>query len=690
MVLHDHQPIDNFDEVMAEGCAKSYIPFFEIMGEYPELRISLHVSGCLLEWMKANSPATFEKIGQLARAGRIEIIGGGFYEPIMTMLPKRDRVGQVRRFSEYLEREFGQKVRGAWVAERVWEQPLVSSYAEAGIGYVVLDDFHFKNAGLEEKELDGAYVTEDEGNVIRVFASDERLRYSIPFANPEKTIEILKSASELRENALLVYGDDGEKFGMWPETHKHVYVNGWLKRFLDLLMRNRDWIRIVTLADAADGLVPRGKIYLPDASYREMTEWALPWQSLLEYEKARKVITSQDWSRKALQFMRGGTWRNFKVKYPEANRLYAKMMHVSRFVNEMPPDAPNREEAIAELYRGQCNCTYWHGVFGGLYMPHLRRSAYTHLLKAETLAGRAGEGIGCEIRDFDSDGRDEVFAHNDLLGLYVKPDQGGRIYELDFYPRCANLANALTRRPEAYHAKLKDAVVVTDKDKVATIHDLVRAKEADLDKKLVYDSYSRDSMLERLLPGDARVEDADKNALRDEGSFVSRGFRSEVSRKKRKISVTLTSEDAPGAPDLVKKMDMTTGKSRLDFTYHLSGARPGSMLAIEFNITLSAGDAWGRYCYTDRALPLGNLAAVYDLPAAELFGMVDEWQGIRVEFIPSAPIRIWMHPIKTISQSEEGFELVYQSSVVTLLTPTGADGSANLAFAIQLEEYAAR
>ena len=37
------------------------------------------------------------------------------------------------------------------------------------------------------------------------------------------------------------------------------------------------------------------------------------------------------------------------------------------------------------LYRGQCNCPYWHGAFGGIYLPHLRHAIYNQLIACDDL-----------------------------------------------------------------------------------------------------------------------------------------------------------------------------------------------------------------------------------------------------------------------------------------------------------------
>ncbi len=147
LALHNHQPVGNFDGVFASSYRDSYLPFLEVMEEYPTIPFALHTSGPLLEWLVEHRPEYVARVRQLVEAGRVEILGGGFFEPILTMIPHRDRVGQIRDYTRFLGETFGTEVRGAWLAERVWEQQLVTRLVEAGVEYTVLDDFHFQRAG---------------------------------------------------------------------------------------------------------------------------------------------------------------------------------------------------------------------------------------------------------------------------------------------------------------------------------------------------------------------------------------------------------------------------------------------------------------------------------------------------------------------------------------------------------------
>src|SRR5690606_7321719 len=143
---------------------------------------------------------------------------------------------------------------------------LVTDLAAAGIEYTILDDFHFKNAGLVDSQLHGYYVSEDDGRLISIFPGSERLRYIVPFGAPQDTIDYLARIAEKQPGALVVFGADGEKFGTWPDTYKHVYQDGWLAQFFDKLVQNESWVHVTTLSEAIDNVPPLGKIYLPDAS----------------------------------------------------------------------------------------------------------------------------------------------------------------------------------------------------------------------------------------------------------------------------------------------------------------------------------------------------------------------------------------------------------------------------------------
>ncbi|MBN2025013.1 MAG: DUF1926 domain-containing protein [Pirellulales bacterium] len=679
LALHNHQPVGNFDHVFEQAYQDSYRPLLEVFARYEPLRMSLHTSGSLMEWLDAHHPEYVDQLRDLVAKGRIEVLGGAYYEPILAMVPSRDRVGQILRYTEWLRKRLGAAVRGMWMPERIWEQTYVRDLVEAGIEYTILDDFHFKNAGLKESQLVGHFITEDDGRVMLVFPGSERLRYLIPFASPDQTIEHLRRFAQEHADAVVVFGDDGEKFGTWPGTHKHVYEDGWLEWFFRSLVENQDWLHTVTLAEAADEVAPAGKVYLPDSSYREMTEWALPADRLAEYEHLIRAMKDNPHWAEIKSFIRGGFWRNFKVKYPESDEMYSRMMQVSRRLCETVEaaahgqaiDVQRADEARTELYRAQCNCAYWHGAFGGIYLPHLRNAIYEHVIAADNLldqaVGQPETWIEATVDDFDFDARQEIRLANDKLVALIAPARGGRLYELDVRAIRHNLLATLARRPEAYHEKVRGGARGAG-GQCASIHDQVIFKQEGLDERLIYDAHARKSLMDTFYDDDVSLDAIVLGEAAQRGDFVESHYDARVRRNPDRIQVQLFRNGRVGnlPVKLTKGITLSAGGATLEVAYLLEGMPPESRLhfAVEMNFAgLPAGQD-DRYFRDAHRQAIGQLGAQLDLTNVEGLGLVDEWLGIQVDLRPSRATNFWTYPIETVSQSEGGFELVHQSVVV--------------------------
>ncbi|HEX5471667.1 MAG TPA: alpha-amylase/4-alpha-glucanotransferase domain-containing protein [Lacipirellulaceae bacterium] len=722
-VLHNHQPIGNFDGVFQSAYEDSYRAFLDVFEDYPNLPIALHTSGSLMEWLAARHPEYLDRLAALVSAGRLEIVGGAFYEPILAMIPPRDRVGQIRRYSEWLSDRFTTAINGMWIPERVWEQSFTGDLVDAGVRYTVLDDFHFKNAGLAEDNLHGYYITEDNGKLLSVFPGSERLRYTIPFREPEETMAYLRPIAERQPGAVVVFGDDGEKFGVWPGTKEYVYTNGWLRRFFDALVQNRSWLSVVSPTEALEQVPPLGKIYIPEGSYREMTEWALPTERLKEFIQLKHRWEHEGRWQEIAPFVRGGYWRNFKVKYPETDEMYARMQMVSRRLQEMTSAHANCEasngngnrrtepraqghvrdesligQARAELYRGQCNCGYWHGAFGGAYLPHLRNAIYQHLISADNLLDASrhrslAEGdlawVELTTDDYNLDARPEVrLASNRLMAL-VAPSYGGHLYELDVRSICHNLLATLARREEAYHIAVRagEAGAVQD---VASIHDRVIFKQKDLDKRLQFDRYPRKSLIDHFYSLDVSAAAVEAGNYQELGDFVTGAYEARLRRSPKRMQLQLTRKGHVGERiiQITKGLTLEAGSQTLQVAYVLEGLPPGALLhfGIEFNFAGLPSGCDDRYFHDALHNQLGQLGSRFDLENVDALGLSDEWLGIDVEIQSDQPMHVWTFPIETVSQSEGGFELVHQSVVVHphWYIKAGSDGRwiANMTLAI--------
>ncbi len=704
LTLHNHQPVGNFEGVFEAAFRDSYQPFLEVMEGYPELPFVLHTSGPLMEWLVEQRPEYVDRLRALVEAGRVEILGGPFQEPILTMIPHRDRVGQIRAYSAFLESLFGRSVRGMWMPERVWEQHLTSALAEAGIEYTVLDDFHFQRAGVRESELFGYHLTEDDGRLLKVFPNSERMRYLVPWREPHESFEYLRRLAEERPGAVVVCADDGEKFGAWPNTHEHVFARGWLRRFCDMLAANRDWVETTTFARAVDETLPVGKVYLPDSSYREMTEWVLPSDQFQTYQRAVKQADGRPESAALLPFARaGGFWRNFKAKYAESGEMYARMLAVSNRLAAIESRGVADKDSLArarrELYRGQCNCPYWHGAFGGLYLPHLRNAIYRHLIAADEALdeaeGKVGPRVDLEVGDFNLDARQEARLENDHLVAFVRPALGGHVYELDVRRARTNLLATLDRRPEPYHGTIAAAArgEASDDHRPAVTEEVVFKQEG-LDRLLVYDRQPRKALVDHFYPLDASPDDLACCRDLERGDFATGTYLSKVQRESGRVVLKM---ERAGRADghairIRKTIVLASADPALEVGYVLDGLTPGVPLhfCVEFNVASMAGHVPDRYFADADGRRLGMLDSTHDLGETPGLSLTDEWLDLTASLGWSRPAKVWTFPVQTVSQSEGGFEAVFQSAVVMPHWVVTGDESGRWEVAIRWEVGRAR
>ena len=672
--IHNHQPVGNFESVVDETILRAYHPFLETIDRAGrDLPVTVHCSGGLLESLKARARHTFDLLGRLAAEGRVELLGGGFYEPILALLPDWDKVGQIQALAQFLKSHWGVTPRGMWLAERIWEPQLPRALREAGVEFVLVDDSHFALAGLDPETLGGYYLTEEQGATVAVFPINQRLRYLVPFADPGESLRYLEGR---RGAGAITMVDDGEKFGAWPGTDRLVYGERWLERFFQAL-REAPWLAVSTFSRYIDSHLPAGRVYLPTAAYTEMGEWALPPAAAAELAAARHRLGELPEGERLTRLLRGGFFRNFLLKYPEIGDAYWKMLRLSGRVHEglaARPRDPRFLAARERLWQGQANDAYWHGVFGGCYLPHLRRAVKSALIGCERRLEGAGKPIGIEClrADVDGDGQAEVTVRSRTLGVMLRPARGGSLTELAWMGGEVDVADVLTRRPEPYHRQVAERPRPSDSGEVKTIHSAPAVKEAGLPALLRYDRFRRASLLDGLFPPAAGREPLDPLEPWD-AAWVAIGERPldhEVKTSPREVAVLcylLRPEGQPMA--LQKSLVVAADDPAVVAGYRLrwEGGEPlDARWAVQCNLTLSAGDAPGRYFRVAGRPSLGSRGR---LPAVHGLAMVDEWLGGEVALSFSAPAEVAWAPVETVSLSESGFERIYQGSALLVSWP---------------------
>ena len=677
--IHNHQPVGNFEHVFEEVFNVCYQPYFDVLKKFPELKTTVHFSGPLLEWLKQNRADYLKMLKNMVQAGRLEILSGGFYEPLLSTLPEEDAIGQILMMNQFIEAEFGCVPRGLWLAERIWSPDLPRIIAKADIQYTIVDDTHFYYSGLEANRMQGYYITERLGYPLFLFPISKELRYGIPFKMPEETLATLRRAKDEFGFEGMTYADDGEKFGSWPETHQWVYKEKWLEKFFSALRDNAEWLETVTFSEYIDRHSPEGRIYLPMASYDEMMEWSLPTNAALKFKWLKEELQSKGVAEERYKlFLRGGQWENFLTKYEESNLLHKKMLYVSRKVKKLSPEDQESSGAVRELYQGQCNCAQWHGLFGGLYLNYLRHALYQHLLAAQNIADeKTGHVFSVETLDYNLDGKEEILVSNQQMNACLAPACGGALMEIDYRPACFNLSNVLRRREEIYHQTIQDSAHSENSDagQPQSIHDRIKFKEQDLQNKIFFDCWERVSFLDHFMGPDTTLENFKQCRFEEQGDFVDQAYEREPDGNPQaeedfslslKRTGTVTQQEIPRRATVAKKFTFSRTDAEIRAHYRISNPSEDPLSlwwGVEFNFTLLAGDAEDRYYVCPgHSLESARLISEGALDDVENFGMRDDWHKFQLSISFSPAVSLWRFPVETISQSEDGFERTYQGS----------------------------
>ena len=657
--IHMHQPVDNFDWVIEHGVEVCYGPFFEVMSRYPEFHFSVHCSGWLMEQIEIRHPKLYRQIMTLVEKGAIEFFSAGYYEPILSVIPSEDRVAQIRMLNEAVLSDFKQEPKGLWLTERVWESSLIPDLGKAGIKYTVMDDYHFQCAGFDEEELDGYYTSEESGKEIGLFPISKKLRYAIPFLTVENAIKAIKSYCKKEDSAAIIF-DDAEKFGMWPGTHEWVYEKGWLEHFVQAVLSDSS-IETMHYGTYFEQEHTRGIAYLPNVSYYEMGEWSLRADDALKLEAFKEEMGQERYEKEGVKFLKGGIWKNFFVKYDESNRIHKRTLELSKARFDV-----NKPKFDIALYKAQSNDALWHGVFGGLYLPNLRDNVYTYIIEAENI--RYGRKSVLVSDENELDGYKKAKAVTPKYIFRFDGAHGGQLVEFDDRKGLYNWQNTLTRRKEAYHQHLLEnkpqKETSIEEEGIDTIHHASVRVDDTLRDAIIYDWYLKNSFIDHISDTGFNVDNFRHCNFREFGDFADQPFDMELGKKQ----VTFSRNGGLYFPDKEEtslRKIYKPKKNGFDFEILLETDAGGI-----FNYVLEHNLHFAEY---DHILINGEpLAEEGMLTQIKRLSLYDAYLEKHITFTLDQSFDLYYFQLKTLSQSEQGFDLSVQGISFAMVLPFGS------------------
>lgn len=659
--IHCHQPADNFYHVVDWAIKESYEPFIDVAMKNKNFKFSAHYSGWLLEYIRSHRGDLFKNLKTLSEEGRIEFFVGGFYEPILSAIPSDDRRGQVEMHKKYIKNYFGQDAESLWLTERVWDPAIIPDMHEVGIKNIVVDDYHLLAAGFPKESITGYFTTEQDGCPMNLFPIDMGLRYLTPFKPESEVVDYIIEAKN-RNVKLITCFDDGEKFGLWPNTYDWVYKKGWLKKFIKAINSSKE-IEIMHYKDALNTVKPSGHIYLPITSYAEMGEWSLFADKATRFEEMRKFLETTEFKDDIDQFVKGSVWKNFFVKYPESNRLHKRTVDLSIRARKFK----GNEQFKNLLYKSQCNDSLWHGVFGGLYLPNLRTNAWKPLIQAEEMyedLTKIKLPVVEQPRDLDRNGYNEVYVRGKRTNLLFESRDFGQLTAIELKDKGFNLLNVISRKKEAYHEKLLKNVVPAEEKKdtqTASIHEMEYSITPEQADRIINDWYNKNCFVDHFIES-FDMDSFEKCKFREYSDFANQPADSVVVNQN---TITFKKEGGIYKSDKVNKTTMektfTIDGDTINFDIKAKSSQYANCIySTEFNFHFAdlSQITINDESYTDKAYLITDKLVIFD-----------KYTNKTIAITFKNKIELLFFTLYTVSQSEMGIDLTAQGITVAVAEP---------------------
>jgi alpha-amylase/alpha-mannosidase (GH57 family) len=292
-----------------------------------------------------------------------------------------------------------------------------------------------------------------------------------------------------------------------------------LSTFVETLLSDSA-IETTHFVNIVESYKPKGIAYLPITSYEEMGEWSLFPDSYEKFDECINHLRNHGLLDKYQYLIKGGIWKNFFSKYSESNHLHKRILDLSKRIEDLNENDPIKDA----LMKAECNDVFWHGIFGGLYLPNLRNNAYRFLINADKLYNEKinTSHPSLEIYDLNYDGFDEAILRSEDLCAIFTSKLNGQLIEFDISAENFNLQNTITRRKEGYHKQILEKNEKSEKkDGISTIHEMSLEASAEAKEHLVYDWYERNSFIDHFTEN-FNLQEFSKMSFHELGDFANK------------------------------------------------------------------------------------------------------------------------------------------------------------------------
>ena len=448
LTFHCGVPLGVPSRRIAQAVDGPLLALFNSLQMRPRLRIGLHLGGHIIDFLLRYRSERLVQLAGLSQGGQIELIGGGYYDPILCSLTEQAAAKHLARSSQFFSEQLRFKAAGAWLPEQVFEPGMVPLLAQAGYKYLFLPCDPIDAAGVESAALEGPLLLEQGGHKLLALAAEQGSE-QVLVRDLERWVSAAGNGRQMLvwNGDLLRLSSDPQSWPKGPQIERF---------FADLdITGSLKYCCPASLAERA----PESLLYPGPGSHREMGTWSLPVKAGRRRAAILRAAENKG-AKEGLPLLAQGRWSSFLARYPEAGRMHSHALRCARRIGEA--ELPNywQERMWTSLLQTQGHEAFQHAADSGIYNPLQRQAVHGRLADLDDYldhleAAASGDPKRLNLERSESfellpDGTKGVTLSASRGHWTFCPERGGALVGLTLPGLPWDLLHAMPRYPETY------------------------------------------------------------------------------------------------------------------------------------------------------------------------------------------------------------------------------------------------
>jgi len=414
----------------ASSMEQQYQAIFKKLISYlyktPDFKITFSFSGPQLEWFEKKHPEFIAILKELISRKQVEIMGGGYYNPVFPLLSPIDRTGQIELLTSELRRLTGKRPRGMSILSSVWDRTLIPCFQNCGMEWVQLDSSIIPSQNRNFL----AQIVSDQGKTIKILSAYRNLEQ---VADKEISADsyinsLFKQIEKSTKNDQYNYYTQERVICVNVETESAEYLvkHGWFEELFKTIEKNYKGKVKLNLPTE---YLKNAQEFVPSFISAGIRDDIAKW-SIIPYEAVENKSNFPL------------TINNFLLTYSRCHALYNRELYISMLITNCHGDKARKQAARQSLWKAQTGDALICSPDGVFANNALRQSAYKNLSDAEKFIREATDFKECVTSfDYNADGHNEYICMMEKYTACISP-RAGEINELNIN---GNYADNLTR-----------------------------------------------------------------------------------------------------------------------------------------------------------------------------------------------------------------------------------------------------